>query len=238
MKLKIDLTEGKIKKNVFFISDFHLFHNNVIRFDNRPFKDVHEMHSVLIDNWNDVVGEDDIVIYLGDISFAKADEKSEVNKILNKLNGKIHFIIGNHDKFHEIVKNPRFESVNDYLEVKIIYPTISGVGSSTLQKEETLFCCMHYPIFSWNKGHHGSWMIHGHCHMNLFNEEDKWQLEMDKFSRYIPTEELEEYNLLINKKHYYNRRVVDVGCMGSDFKPISFLDILKLEPNKQLSLHH
>ena len=40
----------------FYISDLHLGHGNVIRFDGRPFGDVAEMERALISNWNSRVG--------------------------------------------------------------------------------------------------------------------------------------------------------------------------------------
>ena len=194
MKLKIDLTQGKIKRNVFFTSDLHLFHNNVIRFDNRPFNNVFEMNQAIEDGWNEVVGPDDIVIYLGDLSFARQNEKSEVAKLINRLNGTIHFILGNHDKFDEIKRFQRFNSVEDYLEIKIVFLVDGKVT-------EKMFCCMHYPIHAWNKIHHGTYMVHGHCHGNLHHGEDA--------------------------SYYVNRRAIDVGCMLYDYKPIDFMYIME-----------
>lgn len=46
---------------VFFTSDTHFYHGNIIRFCNRPFKDVEMMNETIISNWNDTVGQDDIV---------------------------------------------------------------------------------------------------------------------------------------------------------------------------------
>jgi len=198
MRLNIDLTQGKTEKNLFFTSDFHLFHKNVLRFDNRPFADIHEMHQVLEDNWNKVVGPDDIVIYLGDLSFARKGDIAFVEGILHKLNGTIHFIMGNHDDYREISKNTRFESIQDYLEVRVGH-MVENKNNIT-ERVETLFCCMHYPIYSWNKSHHGSYMIHGHCHGNLHHGEDA--------------------------NFYINRRVIDVGCMLTDYKPISYLEVI------------
>jgi calcineurin-like phosphoesterase family protein len=193
MRLDINLTEGKIKKNVYFTSDFHWFHKNVIRFDNRPFASVDEMHIAIENGWNEVVGPDDIVIYLGDLSFARREEKEAVNEFLERLNGTIHFVLGNHDKYDEIKKNTRFKSVSDYLEVRITH-LVNGVSV------ETLFCCMHYPIYTWNKSHHGSIMAHGHCHGNLHHGEDV--------------------------SFYDNRKVIDVGCMLHDYKPLGFEEII------------
>ena len=230
MRLNIDLIQGK-NKNVFFTSDFHCFHQNVIRFDSRPFSNLDEMHLAIEEGWNEVVGKDDIVIYNGDLSFARAEDKPSVVRLLNRLNGTIHFVLGNHDKIDEIKKIPRFASINDYLEVRIAEMTPNG-------KIETLFCCMHYPIREWNKTHHGSYMIHGHSHMALLNSETKWLSEMNEFAKYIPEEDVEEFTSLINKHYLYNKRIFDVGCMGTNYKPISYKEIIKLGRNKEYGIHH
>ena len=49
---------------VFFTSDTHFYHGNIIRFCNRPFKDVEMMNETIISNWNNTVGQDDGKIYL------------------------------------------------------------------------------------------------------------------------------------------------------------------------------
>jgi calcineurin-like phosphoesterase family protein len=194
MRLNVDLTQPNDKKNVFFTSDFHLFHNNVLKYDNRPFTDVNEMHVVLEGGWNEVVKPNDIVIYLGDLSFARREDKASVESMLNRLNGTIHFVMGNHDKFDDIKKVTRFQSVQDYLEVRIKHVL-------DYNEVETLFCCMHYPIYSWNKSHHGSYHVHGHCHGNLHHGEDA--------------------------NYYWNRRAIDVGCMLHDYKPISYTQVIE-----------
>jgi calcineurin-like phosphoesterase family protein len=194
MRLNVDLTQPNDKKNVFFTSDFHLFHNNVLKFDNRPFTDVNEMHVVLEGGWNEVVKPNDIVIYLGDLSFARREDKPSVEAMLNRLNGTIHFVMGNHDKFEDIKKMTRFQSVQDYLEVRVKHVL-------DYNEVETLFCCMHYPIYSWNKSHHGSYHVHGHCHGNLHHGEDA--------------------------NYYWNRRAIDAGCMLHDYKPISHTQVIE-----------
>ena len=53
---------------VFFTSDTHFNHTNIIQYCQRPFKSTDEMNEAMIDNWNSVVGEDDTVFHLGDFS--------------------------------------------------------------------------------------------------------------------------------------------------------------------------
>ena len=69
---------------VFFTSDTHFNHTNIIRFCNRPFKDVSHMNEMIISNWNRVVGSEDIVFHLGD--FCLGSSADWVN-VLNRLNG-------------------------------------------------------------------------------------------------------------------------------------------------------
>ena len=77
---------------VFFISDPHFNHGNIIRFCGRPWSTKEEMTEAMIDNWNKTVGPDDIVFCLGDFMWS-----SSWNNILEKLNGHIHIIWGNHE---------------------------------------------------------------------------------------------------------------------------------------------
>ena len=46
---------------VFFTSDTHFYHANIINFCKRPFANVETMNEALIENWNAVVGANDIV---------------------------------------------------------------------------------------------------------------------------------------------------------------------------------
>ena len=74
---------------MFFTSDTHFNHTNIIRFCNRPFKDVSHMNETIIANWNRVVGPEDIVFHLGD--FCLGGSAEWVN-VLNRLNGKIYLM--------------------------------------------------------------------------------------------------------------------------------------------------
>jgi len=150
------------KQNIHFISDFHIGHKNVLKYDGRPFEDVDEMHVELIKRWNNVVEDDDIVYYLGDLAFCR-DETTVW--FLHSLKGKINYIMGNHDKMKDIVKFGRFENVHEYgTEIFIKDEDLkSARGSQGYQQ----FILSHYPILSWNRAHYGSIHLHGHCHGSL-----------------------------------------------------------------------
>jgi calcineurin-like phosphoesterase family protein len=97
--------------NIFFTSDFHLGHFNIIRYTNRPFKTLEEMDSTIIKNFNERVSEEDLVFFLGDFCMKRSSEASESPKnafeyYRNQLKCRnIIFIKGNHDG-HNNVKSP------------------------------------------------------------------------------------------------------------------------------------
>lgn len=146
MKLKEILPHDK----VYFTSDTHFCHKNIIEYSSRPFKDVNEMNGKLVKNWNEVVPHDGVVFHLGDFTFGP----SSANRwIRDSLSGTIHFIMGNHDKSKEIAKL-RFASISDILEITVKDPEIGY---------QRLVLC-HYAIASFNGAHKGVWHMFGHSH--------------------------------------------------------------------------
>lgn len=134
--------------NIWFTSDQHFFHNNIIHLSKRPFSSIEEMNDALIDNFNSVVKSGDQVYHLGDFSFA---DKEQTTKIFNRLNKCQHHLIrGNHDK-DQVEKLP-WNWVKDYYELKIN-------GSK--------FVLFHYPIQSWNGAYRGSIHLHAHSHHKI-----------------------------------------------------------------------
>ena len=90
--------------NTWFTSDYHFGHANIIKYCERPFKDVHHMDSVLVKRHNERVKPDDTVYFLGDFCFRNTKGGKEGEGALNKaeyyqslLNGHFVFIRGNHD---------------------------------------------------------------------------------------------------------------------------------------------
>ena len=80
---------------VFFMGDCHFGHKNIIKYCNRPFKDVDDMTEKLIKLWNNVVGNNDIVYVVGDFALCG---KQKIIEIGQRLNGRKRLILGNHDQ--------------------------------------------------------------------------------------------------------------------------------------------
>ena len=145
--------------NTFFTSDLHFFHENVIKFCNRPFGSVEHMNETLIKNWNSVVGEKDHVWMLGDFSFGKDADTQEV---LSLLKGIKHLIVGNHDRKGRSERTFNrdwekwFVDRHDYYRLKL---------------GEHKFVLCHFPFYSWESGYYN---LHGHLH-SLAGYKNKWR---------------------------------------------------------------
>ena len=144
----------------YYISDLHIHHKNVIRFDNRPFADTDLMNAVLVNNWNERVTEDDHVYVLGD-AFWKNEEESL--KILKELKGHLHLVRGNHDAVKGRLRF-QWESIEDYTEVN---------------DDGRFVILSHYPIPFYRNQHYGAVMLYGHVHNTREWElVEKWQKEV------------------------------------------------------------
>jgi calcineurin-like phosphoesterase family protein len=130
-----------------FTADTHFGHANIIKFCNRPYADVLEMDEALITNWNSVVDPSQLVFHVGDFAFK--GHKRTVPYYLNRLNGTIILIRGNHDHTKEL---KHFSEVHDLVEV-----TVDG----------QMIVLFHYRMDVWNNSHRGSWHLHGHSHGTL-----------------------------------------------------------------------
>jgi calcineurin-like phosphoesterase family protein len=152
-------------RKVWIISDTHFGHKNICRgvtawrlpdgsvpiSQTRDFDSINEMNDMIVNNINSVVGQDDVLIHLGDWSFGGFENiKIFRDRIVCK---EIHLILGNHDEHIEKNRDgiqELFTSVNHY--TKLMY------------KFETLVL-MHYPIDSWDGLNKGHIHLHGHCHL-------------------------------------------------------------------------
>jgi len=137
-----------------FTSDHHFEHTNIIRLAERPFETIDEMHETMIRNWNARVLKGDEVYVLGDFYFGKRPERAL--ELLRMLNGQKFLLKGNHDRKTDKWSEP-FVWVRDYHEMTVLEP------DGTKQK----IVMGHYPFLEWNKGHRGSWNLHGHCHRKV-----------------------------------------------------------------------
>ena len=149
----------------FWIADQHYGHANIIKYCDRPFNSVHEMDTVITNNFNEVVGEKDHTIHVGDFTF------KDPEKYIRKLNGSHTFLRGNHDHWMS----------NKYHEMWV--KTIEG---------QTIVAC-HYAFRTWPQSHYGSWNLYGHSHGKLEPIGLQWDVGVDNNNFYpISFEQLKE----------------------------------------------
>lgn len=143
----------------FFTSDTHFFHERIITLCHRPFVTVEAMNDALIERWNAKVSKSDLVYHLGD--FALKCTAQDAEGILDRLNGQIILIRGNHETVADQVKH-RFAAVKDYDEI--------GVKDNDAHGGKRRITLLHYAMRVWNASHHGSWHLYGHSHGSLSDD--------------------------------------------------------------------
>jgi calcineurin-like phosphoesterase family protein len=126
----------------YLVADTHFGDPEVLSYSDRPFGSVAGMNEVLVAGWNDVVGEDDAVVFVGD--FAVPSEPTTVRRWLNRLRGEVVFLAGDHDD------GARRTRVVDVRE------------AYTFEAGERALYCVHNPADA--PPAHDGWVVHGHHH--------------------------------------------------------------------------
>lgn len=153
------------KDKLYFTSDQHFMHANVIKFCKRPYENVLHMGKDFIDKWNAKISDDDTVFILGD--FCWGGKKHWVYYI-SQLNGHKILVPGNHDKSIPLFMH-MFDVWDDLAQISVY---------DGLDKQYIALC--HYPMQSWYRSHHGSWQLYGHMHGECN--------ELEAFIKYRPTQ--------------------------------------------------
>lgn len=190
---------------IFFTSDIHANHANIIKYCNRPFTDVNEMNQVLFKNLNDSLSSIDnaILINCGDFIFSNV---STYDEMVNNIKAeKVYNIIGNHD-LKNVLQRRNIVPYNE--ESKVYWSTELIVQIYDDYKDKIIlqFTVSHYPHCDGQ--FLGKFNIHGHLHTPK-NVEDYTGTDAN-----------------IAKKLKEKAMTYDVGVDGNDYKPVKLADIL------------
>ena len=140
--------------NIWFTSDTHFYHSNIIRYCDRPFKHADEMNEILIENWNRVVQPDDQIYHLGDFAFCPPDKAANIAR---RLHGKKFLLKGNHDRTKMIKElMPFFEWIKDV--------HLLNVQDKSMQYGNQQIWLSHYCHLVWPQQGYGVWHLFGHSH--------------------------------------------------------------------------
>jgi calcineurin-like phosphoesterase family protein len=143
----------------FYVADTHFGHEMILGHCNRPFNSVPEMDRFMIEAWNSVVRDDDIVYHLGDFGLCDPEYATWA---FHQLKGRKVLILGNHDcrrgpenVLQHILDLPWDRPPTESLEVK------DGGCRVFLS---------HYAHLSWQGSHRdGSVHFYGHSHGALLH---------------------------------------------------------------------
>ncbi|ARQ56907.1 metallophosphoesterase domain-containing protein [Rhizobium sp. Kim5] len=141
----------------FYVADTHFGHDLMLTRPGRPFSSTEEMDEALIDRWNAVVGDNDIVYHLGDFAMGLADE-DRVSGVFNRLRGSKVLVLGNHDFKRPNVLHPTL--------ARLDWMTSPSATVETTDEGHRVFLS-HYAHRVWPGCHKGSFHFFGHSHGNL-----------------------------------------------------------------------
>lgn len=142
----------------FFTSDTHFDDEYAIQYFHRPFRNVNEMNAVMVERWNNVVSQDDVVYHLGDFTL---EDLHHFTKWAGQLNGSINILPGSHDQ-------PWLKDFVSSEKIRVLAPLISLEFSETgvAGRPQVIVLC-HYSMQVWYRSNQGSWHLFGHTHGKL-----------------------------------------------------------------------
>lgn len=154
-----------MNKRIWFTSDWHLGHKNILKLSRRPFGEIEHHDDTIINNFNDCVKKDDIVYILGDLAWTQSYENYK--RIFQRLNGDKRIIVGNHDNKQILIrcqKEGLITSVKD---------------TQTIQIGDDRIFLSHFPYREWNGFYHGAYHLYGHCHGNIDDYKQSTDIGVD-----------------------------------------------------------
>ena len=168
---------------IYLIGDTHFLHENIVEYCDRP--ENHEQ--LMIDNWNSVVTDEDVVFHLGDIAASIRGRDNRLIEIFMQLKGHKHLIKGNHD--HKTNKwyqdNLGFESVSHSLVMGDILLTHYPLRISEWSKPKEILKVE--DLQRTIEKHDIKHIIHGHVHNRTTGLPDHYNVSVEVIN-YTPIE--------------------------------------------------
>lgn len=111
-------------RTAWVISDTHFNHENIIKYCSRPFSSAEEMNECLVDHWNSVVRDEDLVYHLGDVYMGGGFSRDYTRSLLSRLKGRKRLILGNHDTGKDDVLRGAFQKIDVWRKKPMGLPCI------------------------------------------------------------------------------------------------------------------
>lgn len=141
------------RRKLWLTADEHYHHRRILQYQKRPFSTVEEMNDRLIEAHNSVVGDEDVVIHVGDFSFGKAEDFA---RVAERLAGAHFFMDGSHDRS---MREFFAEGHGEGSQRLFLLPKLFEF---TFQKTKVVLC--HYAMENWWASHYGRSSVHFHGH--------------------------------------------------------------------------
>lgn len=171
------------ESGIFFTSDTHFGHSKIIDYCKRPFSSIEEHDRALIQNWNNVVGQDDTVFHLGDFAYGNSQF---ITNIIKQLNGNIILVKGNHD-----LRNINPALYNIFSDV--VYQARILIDKQTVYLNHFPFLCFDHGDINLYKDNY-SIQLFGHVHSGpLTSSED-----VNRLNILFPT----QYDVGVDNNNY------------------------------------
>lgn len=229
---------------IYFTADLHFHHKNLVRClstweDQAPCRDfssLQEMDETIINNINSVVNEDDVLYILGDFAIAPLKNWPFYRTAIRCKT--VHLILGNHDPKKELLKLDRPLFKNAEITPSKLFTSIKFVDEITVKTDtiEQRISLSHYSHRTWNRAHHGAWLLYGHSHGSLhqYAKIPFYKMFINSILKKIKLDFC-QYELLDEYKY----KTMDVGIDTNNFMPYSFEEIQNLFRNRRnLSVDH
>ncbi|MBQ1850388.1 MAG: metallophosphoesterase family protein [Lachnospiraceae bacterium] len=200
----------------YYIADCHFFHGALNhKMDRRGFETEEAMNEYMIEKWNAKVKKKDEVVILGDFSLGGVEETKAV---LDRLQGKLHLILGNHDRVMENKKMDlsRFVWVKRYAELSD-------------NNRKVILC--HYPVMCYNgqyrlenSGKPHTYMLYGHVHDTMD------QRLIEQF------QDITRRTVTVNAAGETQQipcNMINCFCKYSDYEPLSLDEWIALDEKRR-----
>lgn len=144
---------------IYFSSDTHFSHANILEYCSRPFKDAQEMDYVILKNFS-ILKPDDTLYFLGDFTMRGEDHYKWFKSTLDKITCRKIFILGNHDKLKPFkYVELGFESVHTSLVLDKYFLAHDPALLAAMPKEYTMLCGHVHGLFKTQKDSQGRLVI-------------------------------------------------------------------------------
>jgi calcineurin-like phosphoesterase family protein len=179
----------KIKMPMFFTSDHHFKHANIMKYCNRPFDTIEKHDSELIYEWNNIVNRGDVVYHLGDFTLGGWEN---AKTYFSQLNGSI-IILGNRWHHDKCWLSHFSNCVSLSGEPVLITESLVVLEHMIIRPDQhfPIVLC-HFPFEEWDRKHYGSLHFHGHSHGTLPHVKNRLDVGIDNAykltGRYRPLE--------------------------------------------------